>query len=73
MAEQVSVEQVRAKLAEWINRDGQASVARQMGCSKSYVCYMQHGKRPPSAEVLRRLGFRKEGKVYVAVDSEAGS
>lgn len=53
-------DQVVAKLHGLIKSRTQASLAEQIGVSRSYLCEVLRGTRPPTGKILDHLGLKAQ-------------
>ena len=53
-------DEVLFALRRFVNQKGsQAAAAKELGFTKSYLCYIVNGKRPITTEVAEKLGYQR--------------
>lgn len=52
--------QVVAQLRRLIETDTQASLAAKIGISRSFLCEVLQGTRPPTGKILKHFGLQSE-------------
>lgn len=64
MAKHLTQDEVVARLHGIIRTRTQASLAGEIGISRSFLCEVMRGTRPPTGKILDHLGLRAQ-TVYI--------
>lgn len=64
MPKHLTQDEVVARLHSIIRTRTQASLAKEIGVSRSFLCEVLRGTRPPTGKILDHLGLRAQ-TVYI--------